>query len=132
MISAPVSGIGSTLFRFLTTRTAPPIKLRNSHFRPPGNYVGASFSIMASAGADDRSAAQFQLTPSSLLKILKGDITQWSVDGSSDAIVTISLFSFSSSRTYIHLFVLMLQSFKFIFKKSIAVRDFRIYMICVP
>nr|GMC65699.1 Macro domain-containing protein [Ipomoea batatas] len=87
MISAPVSGIGSTLFRFLTTRTAPPIKLRNSHFRPPGNYVGASFSIMASAGADDRSAAQFQLTPSSLLKILKGDITQWSVDGSSDAIV---------------------------------------------
>nr|GMC61823.1 Macro domain-containing protein [Ipomoea batatas] len=87
MISAPVSGIGSTLFRFLTTRTAPPIKLRNSHFRPPGNYVGASFSIMASAGADDRNAVQFQLTPSSLLKILKGDITQWSVDGSSDAIV---------------------------------------------
>ncbi|XP_019192335.1 PREDICTED: uncharacterized protein LOC109186687 [Ipomoea nil] len=92
MISAPVSGLGSTLFRFLTTRSAPPIKLRNSQFRPPGNYVpilrgGASFSIMASGGADDRNAVQFQLTPSSLLKILKGDITQWSVDGSSDAIV---------------------------------------------
>lgn len=33
---------------------------------------------------------EFPLSPTSCLKIQKGDITQWSVDGSSDAIVTLS------------------------------------------
>ncbi|MCD7464652.1 hypothetical protein HAX54_053185 [Datura stramonium] len=37
--------------------------------------------------ASGEGSVTFQLTPSSLLKIQKGDITQWSVDGSSDAIV---------------------------------------------
>ncbi|TMW87070.1 hypothetical protein EJD97_020461 [Solanum chilense] len=39
---------------------------------------------MASGGEN---SVTFQLTPSSLLKIQKGDITRWSIDGSSDAIV---------------------------------------------
>lgn len=42
---------------------------------------------MSNAGGDGRQLLQFQLSPSSLLKIQKGDITLWSVDGSSDAIV---------------------------------------------
>lgn len=62
-----------------------PKTLRNS-LRPyplrPSSAVG--FSRMSSAAAD---AVAFQLSPSSVLKILKGDITRWSVDGSSDAIV---------------------------------------------
>ncbi|XP_059317962.1 uncharacterized protein LOC132068407 [Lycium ferocissimum] len=44
----------------------------------------ACVSTMASGGEN---GVTFQLTPSNLLKIQKGDITQWSVDGSSDAIV---------------------------------------------
>nr|GMC59218.1 Macro domain-containing protein [Ipomoea batatas] len=45
--------------------------------------------MMASGGADGREAVEFQLSPSSstLVKILRGKIAQWSVDGSSDAIV---------------------------------------------
>ncbi|CAA2965944.1 Hypothetical predicted protein [Olea europaea subsp. europaea] len=44
-------------------------------------------SAMSNAGGDGHQLLQFQLSPSNLLKIQKGDITQWSVDGSSDAIV---------------------------------------------
>nr|XP_016482793.1 PREDICTED: macro domain-containing protein XCC3184-like isoform X2 [Nicotiana tabacum] len=44
----------------------------------------AGVSTMANGGDN---GVTFQLTPSSLLKIQKGDITQWSVDGFSDAIV---------------------------------------------
>ncbi|CAI9772166.1 unnamed protein product [Fraxinus pennsylvanica] len=47
----------------------------------------ARFSGMSNAGGDGRQLLQFQLSPSNLLKIQKGDITLWSVDGSSDAIV---------------------------------------------
>ncbi|XP_009804400.1 uncharacterized protein LOC107804643 isoform X2 [Nicotiana tabacum] len=49
----------------------------------------AGVSTMANGGGngDGEGSVTFQLTPSSLLKIQKGDITQWSVDGSSDAIV---------------------------------------------
>ncbi|XP_010505806.1 PREDICTED: uncharacterized protein LOC104782542 [Camelina sativa] len=46
--------------------------------------VSSSSSSMASGDE----GAVFNLSDSSLLKILKGDITKWSVDGSSDAIVT--------------------------------------------
>ncbi|KAL2526810.1 appr-1-p processing enzyme family protein [Abeliophyllum distichum] len=42
---------------------------------------------MSNAGGDGRQLVQFQLSPSNVLKIQKGDITVWSVDGSSDAIV---------------------------------------------
>ncbi|KAK9124716.1 hypothetical protein Sjap_014318 [Stephania japonica] len=38
-------------------------------------------------GDDDRQLVQFVLSSSSALKIQKGDITKWSVDGASDAIV---------------------------------------------
>ncbi|CAH9121524.1 unnamed protein product [Cuscuta epithymum] len=97
MISGPVSKFGSILSRFLTSQIVPA-KHRKSQFQPrvhttAPNYLstvvrgGASFSIMASGGDDDSKIVQFQLTPSTLLKILKGDITKWSVDGSSDAIV---------------------------------------------
>ncbi|XP_051142405.1 uncharacterized protein LOC127259253 [Andrographis paniculata] len=49
-----------------------------------GSKVVARFSGMSSGGAGE---VEFQLSPSSVLKIQKGDITRWSVDGSSDAIV---------------------------------------------
>lgn len=51
----------------------------------------AGVSTMASGGEN---SVTFQLTPSSLLKIQKGDITRWSVDGSSDAIVSITYLCF--------------------------------------
>ncbi|KAL6531151.1 hypothetical protein OROHE_014220 [Orobanche hederae] len=42
---------------------------------------------MSSGGGDGHKVAEFQLSESSILKIQKGDITRWSIDGSSDAIV---------------------------------------------
>ncbi|KAI5670386.1 hypothetical protein M9H77_10750 [Catharanthus roseus] len=42
---------------------------------------------MSTGRGDSSEMVSFQLSPSSFLKIQKGDITQWSVDGSSDAIV---------------------------------------------
>ncbi|XP_047268631.1 macro domain-containing protein VPA0103 isoform X2 [Capsicum annuum] len=47
----------------------------------------AGVSTMASGGGNGGDSVTFRLTPTSSLKIQKGDITQWSVDGSSDAIV---------------------------------------------
>jgi hypothetical protein len=38
------------------------------------------------------SVASFQFSPSSALKLQKGDITIWSVDGSTDAIVSWLIF----------------------------------------
>jgi len=45
--------------------------------------TGARVSTMSNGGEE----GHFRLSPSNLLKIQKGDITQWFVDGSSDAIV---------------------------------------------
>ncbi|XP_075484518.1 uncharacterized protein LOC142524419 isoform X2 [Primulina tabacum] len=45
------------------------------------------FSTMSCGGADSRRMVKFPISESSVLKILRGDITEWSVDGSSDAIV---------------------------------------------
>lgn len=56
-----------------------------------GTTVGVRFSRMSSSAAD---SVVFHLSPSSVLKIQKGDITRWSVDGSSDAIVRISMHVF--------------------------------------
>ncbi|XP_073021331.1 uncharacterized protein [Primulina eburnea] len=42
---------------------------------------------MSYGGADSRRMVEFPIWESSVLKILRGDITEWSVDGSSDAIV---------------------------------------------
>lgn len=47
----------------------------------------ARFSTMSKGGGSNREMVSFQLSPASFIKIQKGDITQWSVDGSSDAIV---------------------------------------------
>lgn len=49
----------------------------------------AGVSTMTSGGGNGGDSVTFRLTPTSSLKIQKGDITQWSVDGSSDAIVSI-------------------------------------------
>ncbi|KAG6533968.1 hypothetical protein ZIOFF_007847 [Zingiber officinale] len=57
------------------------------------NRTGDVRSAMGMAGfsasSSDGSVRTFQLSPSSVLKIQKGDITVWSVDGSTDAIVSI-------------------------------------------
>lgn len=42
---------------------------------------------MSNGGNDSQQMAHFALSPSSVLKIQQGDITQWFVDGSSDSIV---------------------------------------------
>ncbi|KAL6530402.1 hypothetical protein OROHE_014755 [Orobanche hederae] len=52
-----------------------------------GVSIAVGFSTMSSGDCDGLQKAVLQLSPSSVLKIQKGDITQWSVDGSSDAIV---------------------------------------------
>lgn len=49
-----------------------------------------SIRIRVSAMSTGAGLVEFSLSPTSSLKIQKGDITQWSVDGSSDAIVTFS------------------------------------------
>lgn len=46
----------------------------------------ASVSTMSNGGEE----GYFWLSPSSAMKIQKGDITQWFVDGCSDAIVSLS------------------------------------------
>ncbi|KAK8546048.1 hypothetical protein V6N12_026852 [Hibiscus sabdariffa] len=50
---------------------------------PSRGVVGFSAMASATAGEDGR----FKLSETSVLKINKGDITQWFIDGSSDAIV---------------------------------------------
>lgn len=52
-------------------------------------------------GAEDREGVEFKLSPSTLMKILRGNIAQWSIDGSSDAIVTIYIFFLSCMHIYI-------------------------------
>lgn len=52
------------------------------------NAAGFSSSVSSSNGGDEKHRVDhFSLSPSSALKIQKGDITQWAVDGASDAIV---------------------------------------------
>ncbi|KAL4574968.1 hypothetical protein LXL04_021808 [Taraxacum kok-saghyz] len=43
--------------------------------------------MSANGGQAEKNVAQFHLSPTSSLKIQKGDITRWFIDGSSDAIV---------------------------------------------
>ncbi|GAB4827695.1 hypothetical protein Ancab_034581 [Ancistrocladus abbreviatus] len=58
-----------------------------------GNHINSTRITRVSnmsSGADENESlglVQFALSPSSVLKIQKGDITQWFVDGKSDAIV---------------------------------------------
>ncbi|XP_042014639.1 macro domain-containing protein VPA0103-like [Salvia splendens] len=74
--------------RILTVRPLlrrPSVVATPRHTLSGGTIVTVAFSRMSSSAADDSVA--FQLSPSSVLKIQMGDITRWSVDGSSDAIV---------------------------------------------
>ncbi|CAK9135886.1 unnamed protein product [Ilex paraguariensis] len=52
-----------------------------------GGLSAARVSTISNGGEDNHRAVQFQLSPTGVLKFQQGDITQWSVDGSSDAIV---------------------------------------------
>ncbi|KAF8397031.1 hypothetical protein HHK36_018669 [Tetracentron sinense] len=52
-----------------------------------GGGSSAGVSMMSKGGDDKHGVVQFELSPSSFLKIQKGDITKWFIDGSSDAIV---------------------------------------------
>ncbi|CAA2935304.1 Hypothetical predicted protein [Olea europaea subsp. europaea] len=71
-----------------TVRTFPrPFSFTRQCLANGRGKFSARFSDMSNAGGDGRQLLQFQLSPSNLLKIQKGDITLWSVDGSSDAIV---------------------------------------------
>ena len=61
------------------------------------NGGGSSMSgVRVSNGreVEGQGVVAFPLSPASVLKIQKGDITRWSVDGSSDAIVSLSPFLF--------------------------------------
>ncbi|KAG6402044.1 hypothetical protein SASPL_138914 [Salvia splendens] len=74
--------------RILTVRPLlrrPSVVATPRHSLSGGTTVTVAFSRMSSSAAADSVA--FQLSPSSVLKIQMGDITRWSVDGSSDAIV---------------------------------------------
>lgn len=81
LISAifPVSTFHTVALRFI----AAPWSFLSS----PKRTSTVSFSSMASGDE----GAVFNLSDSSFLKILKGDITKWSVDATSDAIVSLSL-----------------------------------------
>ncbi|KAL3622047.1 hypothetical protein CASFOL_034243 [Castilleja foliolosa] len=56
------------------------------HRRAGGATIAVGFATMSSGGQE----VELKLSPSSVLKILKGDITGWSVDGSSDAIINVN------------------------------------------
>ncbi|KAF5736507.1 O-acetyl-ADP-ribose deacetylase MACROD2 isoform X2 [Tripterygium wilfordii] len=71
----------------------PRTNVAPRHLKLPSSWFPSSVIFMSStsAAAGMSTASfdgnRFQLSPSSVLKIEKGDITQWFVDGSSDAIV---------------------------------------------
>lgn len=58
----------------------------SSRMSESGGSAGAP--ITSKSGDANLQLARFPLSPSSLLVIQKGDITKWSVDGASDAIVS--------------------------------------------
>ncbi|XAR71867.1 hypothetical protein NMG60_11018308 [Bertholletia excelsa] len=82
----------SSIHRHLRTLVRPVLVVSNME-GASGSVNGgvsraAKVSTMSNGGGEGGSGVvQFPLSPSSFLKIQKGDITQWSVDGSSDAIV---------------------------------------------
>ncbi|KAA3454157.1 macro domain-containing protein [Gossypium australe] len=72
-----------TSFRIATKNPAPLQNIVKSSSPVPG-IVGFSMMASATAGED----GHFKLSETSVLKINKGDITKWFIDGSSDAIVS--------------------------------------------
>ncbi|XP_021758208.1 uncharacterized protein LOC110723185 [Chenopodium quinoa] len=86
----------TSLFKFLPNPSVirTPSSSRSPTFFPnfnqPSNFPAFFSKIRVSAmstAANSGNSKEFALSSSSRLKIQKGDITQWSVDGSSDAIV---------------------------------------------
>ncbi|WOK93701.1 Mn-superoxide dismutase I [Canna indica] len=73
-----------SLTRSLRTIRAPPISASGMEKTPRDSAAATAGFSASSAG---RAGHTFPLSPSTLLKIQKGDITAWSVDGSTDAIV---------------------------------------------
>ncbi|KAB2046884.1 hypothetical protein ES319_A13G007200v1 [Gossypium barbadense] len=71
-----------TSFKIATKNPAPLQNIVKSSSPVPG-IVGFSMMASATAGED----GHFKLSETSVLKINKGDITKWFIDGSSDAIV---------------------------------------------
>ncbi|MBA0751245.1 hypothetical protein Gogos_000184 [Gossypium gossypioides] len=70
-----------TSFKIATKNPAPFQNIVKSSSPVPG-IVGFSMMASATAGED----GHFKLSETSVLKINKGDITKWFIDGSSDAI----------------------------------------------
>ncbi|CAL5407580.1 unnamed protein product [Camellia sinensis] len=74
--------------RNLRTLARPISKMEQStDLANGGESSSARVSTMSNGGDADHRIGHFLLPPSSALKIQKGDITRWFVDGSSDAIV---------------------------------------------
>ncbi|GMP69653.1 hypothetical protein CsSME_00028829 [Camellia sinensis var. sinensis] len=74
--------------RHLRTLARPISKMEQStDLANGGESSSARVSTMSNGGDADHRIGRFLLSPSSALKIQKGDITRWFVDGSSDAIV---------------------------------------------
>lgn len=97
--------------RILLSLPSQTPSLTSSATKESGSRTAATvvraqtMSFSSISGGDD---GDFKLSESSVLKIKKGDITQWSIDGSSDAIVSFGplhfrfcVFSFSVSQFYI-------------------------------
>lgn len=70
-----------------------PALCRRDLFRSPRSLRRVRFPTiflkMAAYGAGGGEVDRFELSPSSVIKIRKGDITEWFVDGSTDAIVSL-------------------------------------------
>lgn len=81
---SPRSFAGRLAFKSLTRcfRTARSSLMEEA---PRGSSAATAGFSSSSGGGEVRS---FPLSPSSVLKIQKGDITVWSVDGQTDAIVS--------------------------------------------
>ncbi|GAB4827694.1 hypothetical protein Ancab_034580 [Ancistrocladus abbreviatus] len=78
-----VSRVGSPFLR-LPSHSGSVV--RGDHINSR-RITGVSNMSSGADGNESRGLVQFVLSPSSVLKIQKGDITQWFVDGKSDAIV---------------------------------------------
>ncbi|KAI3517500.1 hypothetical protein L1887_16715 [Cichorium endivia] len=78
--TSPESRIGTSVaFRTVVKRSLSFLQ---------GSGAARALSNMSANGGDaEKSVAHFNLSPTSALKIQKGDITRWFIDGSSDAIV---------------------------------------------
>ncbi|XP_008808310.1 macro domain-containing protein VPA0103-like [Phoenix dactylifera] len=86
---------GLESYRSLRNLRTPPIAagMEDEAGRKPAPPALAAFAgvtrsrVSTSAGGGPGAGDWFELSPSSVLKLQKGDITKWFVDGSTDAIV---------------------------------------------